>query len=255
MKSDNQWDTRVSDLNSLNFNDCNLNSVEILNPWSDSNDVESRYFSAREFTVSNDVVKFAYKLASWKLPYIQDKEGMPKRTEEERLYHTFMGCVTECLTYLYLNSLGVENISYYDVERKSPVYNRNEEYDLKINGNGMSLKVIPALYQEYSDGLHFDSRDLIIKRTAGSDDRYFTQFIIPTEQKLNYHSTMEKFIDNIRNGEPLFLKFWMLGGIVNNNQSGVFWLSRDNTKNQYLKFEKKYDVSNYIQGIMSDIKG
>lgn len=250
----NQLDTRKEELNSLDFNNCHIQSVDILNPWSDSNDVESRYFSAREFTVSNEVAKFAYKLAQWKLPYVHDKVGMPERTSEERLYHTFMGCVTECLTYLYLNSLGITDVKYYDVERTSPVHNVNEEYDLKINDNHMSLKVTPLCCQSCSDGYHFNPLDLNIKRTAGSNDRYYTQFIIPTEFKLNYSETMKRFENNIFNGEPLFLKFWMLGGIVNNNQPGIFWFSKDNTSNQYLKFDKKYDASNYIQGIMVDLK-
>lgn len=250
----NIYDTRKEDLHSLDFNDCNLNSVEIVNPWSDSNNDEIRFFSIREFTVSNAVAKFALSLAYWKLPYVGSRVGMPERTQEEKLYHIFLGCIAECLTYLYFKSLGVTNISYYDVERESPVYNANEEYDLKINDKSMSLKVIPALYQSLNCEKYFNPMDLVIKRTSGSFDRYYTQFIIPTEFKLNYYDTMLKFINNINNGEPLFLKFWMLGGLVDRGQAGVFWCSRDGrtSKNEYLKFEKKYDANNYIQEVLFD---
>lgn len=264
MSDYNIWDTRLIDLNNLDINECNVHKVYHLNPrylcLNFNSEVEPKYFSALEFTVSNSVAKFCYDLTKLKYKFITDKPGMPDRTEYERMFDTFIGIVSECLTYIYLNSLGIENILYYDVERKSIIYNDEEEYDLKINDYNMSLKILPDyIYEKDGNDIYFPP--LYIKKTSRSVDRYYTQFILPRNVLMSHDEIMRKFIDNMNNNEPLFLKFWMIGGVVENGEGGIFWEDfikylEEGEKNhtKKLKFEKKYDIDNYIPKLLLDIQ-
>jgi hypothetical protein len=263
-------DTRLQDFNSLYLSATDIRAVFHRNPKSffDTTGREVRDYKAIEFDVPYDVAQFAYNLACWKLPNVHDKSWMPPRTDEERLFHIFIGCISEVLAALYFKYLCFESSSmslvYYDVVRKTSELNLNEEFDLKFidtrSGHqvskNMSLKVIPSVFN--SRDRVFQPLDLIIKGTRDSTDHYYTQFIIPSDHHLNYEIDFPIFKQELANQKSLSIKYWMLGGYV--NTSNVSWSQLLSTlpsvkvnNNKVLSFEKQYDVDTYIPSICKDL--
>lgn len=103
-----------------------------------------------QFSLTHEIVQFAYDLAVWKEPYVQDRPWLPLRNTDERIFDLWVGNISECLTYLYLITLGINksNLQYYDVLRTSPEYDKNE-FDIKLFNESMSLKAsINSFYKQ-----------------------------------------------------------------------------------------------------------
>lgn len=209
-----------------------------------------------QFDINMDIAKFAYLLAEWKEPQVINKPDMPYRTKNEKIYDLYIGNVTECVTNLYFKLLGVQQVRYYDLERKDNVYHKDTDYDLQLNDKKMSLKATPTTFIDD----RFGGADMMIKGLHGSNqdtsDRYYTQFLVtkadgrkPNMQ--DYNALRENILSNSVN-----LYFVMLGGVVNYHNIGFKSLARQANRPAYLDtkivFKPYFDTMNYVRAVLED---
>lgn len=198
-----------------------------------------------QFSLTHEIAQYAYDLAVWKEPYVIDKSWLPLRERDERIFDLWVGIVSECLTYLYLLSLGFNksNLKYYDVLRLSPEYDRTSEYDIKLFNENMSLKASINSFYKNGDYICIPD-DCHIRGTYNSCDRYYTQFMLPFNRE--YHHKTDYTCDVIHkflNSEDKDFYMWLLGGVVNTNLN--YW----KIKKGGLDLSPKLDADNYIKGI------
>lgn len=209
-----------------------------------------------EFNVNKDIMEFAYKLAVWKEPEVIDKPDYPQRTSEEKIFHLFIGSVTECLTYLYFKNMGA-NIKYYDIERDDNKYNKKLDYDLKLecdnNWMTMSVKAIPTYYDNMMR--RFKVVDMRVNGSPCSDDMFYTQYLVFKDTYcedfgIQDYLSLKSDIDN----NALKLRFVCIGGIVNYTHA-----TYEQMRNMYASngrniiFTKEFEAPRYISDVKSII--
>ena len=250
LKDYKENDTRKSDFKELKITSNNIKLVPFY--------YENELYNILEFEISSEIAQFAYNLACWKSPHIKDKINYPKRTEDEKLYHIILGCISEIMCYLYIKYLGIddEDPRYYDIERESPEYNSLEEFDIKIKDRTMSVKVIPSIYNK--EEKLFTYSDIVIKGTGKSSDRYYSQFLLSNGKQMNYISDLPVIKECIEKKEKLPISLYYLGGIV--NKYDLVWeelLENNETvrchHKKVIKFNKSTSLDNYIKLIFNDL--
>lgn len=199
-------------------------------------------YEGLEFRVTPSIIRFAYNIAYWKFPYVLDKANFPSRTDYERFSDIFVGVVSEVLSYLYFKQImGINEISYYDVVRLSPRQNNALEYDLRLYDKYMSLKLTKCVPIQF-EGNFIPANYLLIKGTPGSDDRYYTQFIMPQHQ---YGKNIVSLLHECLNDNKyLPFNFYFIAGYV--RKDILVWGS-------HKKIVPGLDYKSYIDEIKLDL--
>lgn len=250
---------RKYDFNQFSLSDCN---PQYNNCYYKNNNI---IYPATliEFSLPLELLTFAYNIAVWKAPYVQDNMNKDDyRDYYSKLYNIFSGVISECLSYKFFEYYGFEML-YYEIERSGPVQNNNEEYDLKINGHYMSLKVDSNCVCEFiNNSLLY--KNSVIKRPWNSKDLSnlkddcFTQFIVKHTERFDFSEMMKRIIKHIECNEPINLKYCMIGGVVTNSiyysmdGIGLYWKSKGD-KIAYIDMEESFDVKHYLESIQNNI--
>lgn len=210
-----------------------------------------------EFKVNQDIARFAYKLAVWKEPEVIDKPDYPPRTFEEKVFHLFIGNVTECLTYLYLKGMRLK-VDYYDLVRDTNVFGGCDDYDLILyrgsEGRTISLKSNPTFYDDMM--CRFNVTDMILKGTPKSADNYYLQWQVFKNAYCRKFDTQDyKDLYSRIEGNMLDMRFVFIGGLVNWNKLRYEQLKDTYDSNGYgITFKKQYDVPNFLMELYNSLK-
>lgn len=255
-------DKRINDFNQFSLSDCNH---QCNNCYYKNNNI---IYPATiiEFSLSLELLTFAYNIAVWKAPYVFNTRGEDDyRDYYSKLYNIFSGVISECLSYKFFEYYGFEML-YYEIERLWSVQNNYEEYDLKINGHYMSLKVDSNCAYEFIDN-NLVYINPVIKRPwsefsqRNMKEDCFTQFIVKHTERFDFSKMMKMIIYNIMNNEPINLKYCMVGGVITNdidssiNGIDLCWKfeSQNNKTVKYIDMEESFDVKHYLESIQNNI--